>query len=65
MNSEVGPSTSSSSLPPGVNMTKAKVKKKKHDWTWEDEVLMYDVSQRDAAKKKKLCNKVILKAKTF
>ena len=44
-------------LPPGVNMTKAKVKRKKNDWSWEDEMLMYDVTQRDAAKKKRRLEK--------
>ena len=44
-------------LPPGVNMTKAKVKRKKNDWSWEDEMLMYDVTQRDAAKKKRRMEK--------
>ena len=44
-------------LPPGVNMTKAKVKRTKNDWSWEDEMLMYDVTQRDAAKKKRRLEK--------
>lgn len=39
-------------------MTKAKVKKRKNsDWSWEDEMLMYDVSHREAGKKKKRLEK--------
>ena len=41
-------------VPDSVNMTKAKVKKKKNsDWSWEDEMLMYDVVHRDTAKRKR------------
>jgi hypothetical protein len=32
---------------------KAKRKANNSDWSWEDEMLMYDVTQRDAHKKKK------------
>ena len=46
-------------LPANINLTKAKIVKKKHDWSWEDEMLMYDVSHRDSAKKRRLGNKVI------
>ena len=56
-----GSSSGAAPLPPNVNLTKAKVLKKKHDWTWEDEMLMYDVSQRDFAKKRRLDNKDELK----
>ena len=45
-------------LPANINLTKAKIVKKKHDWSWEDEMLMYDVSHRDSAKKRRLGNKV-------
>ena len=48
-------------LPPNVNLTKAKVLKKKHDWSWEDEMLMYDVSHRDFIKKRRLDNKEEIK----
>ena len=44
-------------LPPGVNMKKARVKRNKSDWSWEDEMLMYDVTQRDSAKKKRRLEK--------
>jgi len=42
-------------VPDHVNMTKAKVKRKKNsDWSWEDEMLMYDVVNRDTVKKKRV-----------
>ena len=56
------PSTSGAApLPPNINLTKAKVLKKKHDWSWEDEMLMYDISHRDFVKKRRLDNKEELK----
>ena len=48
-----GTSGGAGPLPAGVNLKKAKVKRNKGDWSWEDEMLMYDVSQRDTAKKKR------------
>jgi len=51
------PSSGAGPLPPGVNMKKAKVKRNKNDWSWEDEMLMYDVTQRDTAKKKRRLEK--------
>merc|ERR1712223_590341 len=55
-------SSSSSSggayIPEGVNLTKAKVKRKKNsDWSWEDEMLMYDVTNKDTLKKRRLVEK--------
>jgi hypothetical protein len=45
-------------IPDGVNLTKAKVKKHKNsDWSWEDEMLMYDVSHRDTLKKRRRVEK--------
>lgn len=45
-------------IPEGVNMTKAKVKRKKNnDWSWEDEMLMYDVTNKDTMKKRRLVEK--------
>jgi hypothetical protein len=56
-----GSTNGAAPLPPNVNLTKAKVLKKKHDWSWEDEMLMYDVSHRDFVKKRRLDNKEELK----
>lgn len=39
-------------IPSHVNTTKSKVKKMKSDWSWEDEMLMYDVSHRESASKR-------------
>ena len=55
-------SSSSSSggayIPEGVNLTKAKVKRKKNsDWSWEEEMLMYDITQKGDLKKKRLVEK--------
>ena len=33
-----GTSSGAAPLPANINMTKAKIVKKKHDWSWEDEV---------------------------
>ena len=44
-------------IPDGVNMNKAKVKRKNSDWSWEDEMLMYDVTKNDARKKQRLVEK--------
>ena len=52
-----GSTSGAAPLPPNINLTKAKAIKKKNDWSWEDEMLMYDVSHRDAAKKRRLGNK--------
>ena len=57
----VGSSNGAAPLPSNINLTKAKVLKKKNDWSWEDEMLMYDISQRDFAKKRRLDNKDELK----
>ena len=60
-----GPSTSSSGSG-GAKPTSWKSKRKagatgssssSSDWSWEDESLMYDVSQRDAHKKRRRCEK--------
>ena len=56
-----GSTNGAAPLPPNLNLTKAKVLKKKHDWSWEDEMLMYDVSHRDFVKKRRLDNKEELK----
>lgn len=48
-------------LPAKVNLTKAAVKRSKSDWTWEDEMLMYDISNRDTLKKRRLDKKDELK----
>ncbi len=53
MSAQAGPSTSSSSGSSG----KKKAVKRKSDWSWEDEMLMYDISQRDAKKKKRILEK--------
>ena len=51
-------STSGAYIPEGVNLTKAKVKRKKNnDWSWEDEMLLYDISHKDTLKKKRLVEK--------
>ena len=51
-------STSGAYVPEGVNLTKAKVKRKKNnDWSWEDEMLLYDISHKDTLKKKRLVEK--------
>ncbi len=51
------PSTSSG--PPSASSSKGKKKvpKRKPDWSWEDEMLMYDISQRDAKKKQRVLEK--------
>ena len=61
MASDPGPSGASGKngsvayVPDHVNMTKAKVKRKNNsDWSWEDEMLMYDVCHRDTIKKKRV-----------
>jgi hypothetical protein len=56
-----GSSNGAAPLPSNINLTKAKIVKKKHDWSWEDEMLMYDVTQRDSAKKRRLGNKEEIK----
>ncbi len=51
-------SSSSAYIPDGVNMTKAKVKRKANsEWSWEDEMLMYDITKKDSQKKKRLVEK--------
>ncbi len=47
-----GPSSSS-----GAAKKKSSGAKRKSDWTWEDEMLMYDISQRDANKKRRVKEK--------
>lgn len=47
-----GSTSGRSNLPEGVNIKKAKIRKKNSDWSWEDKMLMYDVDQRDAERKK-------------
>lgn len=45
-------------IPEGVNLTKAKVKRKANsDWSWEDEMLLYDITRKDSIKKKRLLEK--------
>ena len=44
-------------IPNDINMSKAKVKRKSTNWSWEDEMLMYDVTQKSLFKKKKLQEK--------
>jgi len=44
-------------IPDDVNMSKAKVKRKNNDWSWEDEMLMYEVSKKESFKKQKLNEK--------
>ena len=41
-------------IPDDVNMSRAKVKRKNNDWSWEDEMLMYEVSKKESFKKQKL-----------
>jgi len=42
-------------VPDHVNLDKAKVKKRRNnDWSWEDEMLMYDCVHRDTAKRKRV-----------
>lgn len=50
-------SSSGAYIPEGVNLTKAKVKRKNSDWSWEDEMLMYDVTNKDTMKKRRLIEK--------
>ena len=51
-------SSSGAYIPEGVNLTKAKVKRKKNnDWSWEDEALMYDITHKQELKKKRLVEK--------
>ena len=38
-------------VPDDVNMNKAKVKRKNNDWSWEDEMLMYEVTKKASFKK--------------
>ncbi len=45
-------SSSKLSSTKALAMPKKKRATAKPDWTWEDEMLMYDVSQRDMAKKR-------------
>jgi len=53
-----GAGSSRAYIPDSVNIAKAKVKKKKNnDWSWEDEMDMYDTSHRDQAKKKRIDRK--------
>jgi len=44
-------------IPDDVNMSRAKVKRKNNDWSWEDEMLMYEVSKKESFKKQKLQEK--------
>ena len=44
-------------IPDNVNMSKAKVKRKNNDWSWEDEMLMYEVSSKEKFKAQKLQEK--------
>jgi hypothetical protein len=59
--SVAGSSNGGARLPSNANLKKAKVLKKKQDWTWEDEMLMYDVSHRVFVKKRRLDNKEEIK----
>ena len=49
--------TSRAFIPDDINMSKAKVKRKSTNWSWEDEMLMYDVTQKSVFKQKKLQEK--------
>ena len=56
--SKMASASSGAYIPEGVNLTKAKVKRKKNsDWSWEDEMLMYDVTNKDTLKKRRLVEK--------
>ena len=44
-------------VPDEVNMSKAKVKRKNSNWSWEDEMLMYDVTHKGLFKQQKLIEK--------
>ena len=47
-------------IPDGVNMSKARVKRRNNDWSWDDEMLMYDVTKNETMKKKRLTEKEVL-----
>ena len=57
--SEYGGGPSRAYIPEGVNLSRAKVKRKNNDWSWEDEMLMYDVTKNAEAKKKRLVEKEV------
>ena len=47
-------------IPDGVNMSRARVKRRNNDWSWDDEMLMYDVTKNETMKKKRLTEKEVL-----
>ncbi len=49
--------SSASAATAGPSKKKSAVKRKANDWTWEDEMLMYDISQRDTKKKRRKLQK--------
>ena len=51
-------SSSGAYIPEGVNLTRAKVKRKNNsDWSWDDEMQLYDVTKKEALKKQRLKEK--------